>query len=297
MHLWKFHGRRLALAVAALGAAGALAGTASFALFTSAATQETDTFAAGTVILEQTTMLPPCVFTDGGTYTGRDNTGVQAMLNPMEPGDSATCTYSLTYAGNLNAWVALGLSVSSVALQAYTPAGSLTQIGGEALLNDSSSVDSSDASGHDANGLQLTISAVVKDGASGTTGASQTISLPPLTCTNIGASGATEGSSGYQEQCTSGSNEVYSLLFDNANPGNNTNADPANSWTPNTTATITVTASLPLSAGNAYQGSSAQITLSGEAVQASNNPLGGSNLPCLGFNETPVNACTSGSGG
>lgn len=274
MGSWKFHGRRLALAVAALGATGALVGAASFALFTSQATAQTDTFSAGTVILGQTTALPACTFTDGGTSGGSDSSGVTFTSNPMEPGDTGTCTYSLSYTGSLNAWVELGVSATSTSLAAYTPTGSVTQIGGEALLND----------GHDANGMAVTITSAGKDGATGGAFSQSGITYGSLTCTNTG----TEGANGSAETCnTATPNET--LLTDGATT-TTTNSAPANSWSMNTTDTITLTGSLPLTAGNGYQGSSATLTLTARAVQASNNALNSSGVPANGFCQTPTSA-------
>jgi hypothetical protein len=273
-------GRRLALVVAALGAAGALAGTASFALFTSAATQETDTFAAGTVILGQTTELPPCVFTDGGTASQDAQGNITEISNPMEPGDTGKCVYDLKYSGSLNAWVALRLSLYTTAIAAYTPPGSLTQIGGEALMT-----DNPNGTADDQNGMTLSLTAAVTDGQTGTTGAVQTLPLQPIECITFLGSGNQEGVPGWHEYCeTQRAPTLYVMVPDNANPGStqNANADPAGSWTPGTTAVVTVTGSLPRTAGNAYQGSSLTITLGGVAVQASNNPLQ-NGLPQSGF--------------
>ena len=73
--------------VVGVGAIAALAVGASFALFTSTANGPSQTFTAGTVRLNTTAT---------GTCTGISN---------LEPGDSGTCAFTVTYAGSLDAYI------------------------------------------------------------------------------------------------------------------------------------------------------------------------------------------------
>ena len=236
---WRRVLRRGALLAGALGAAGTLVSAASFALFTSTAQAQTDSFAAGTVILTSLSGNNNC------TTTG-------VSLTNLEPGDSGTCTYNLTYKGSLNAWVVLSAAESATALATYTPKGSVTPIGGEALLTN----------GNDKNALQVSFSDTWGN----------TLAQPTVTCPNSDTSTA-EGSGALGASTACNGAGLY-LLKDNGNAAGNTNNNPAYSWTPsNSSDTITITWNLPITAPNTYQGSSAQIVLQGEAVQASNNPL------------------------
>ena len=92
----------------AFGSAAVLVSAASFALFTSQAVGQQDAFAAGTVVL-----------------AGQPKT---CTIGPLEPGDSTTgypnnlgsqqwppCVYTLQYSGSLPAYVALNVTVDSVA--------------------------------------------------------------------------------------------------------------------------------------------------------------------------------------
>ena len=99
-------GRRLGLTALAVGTAGAVLAATSFALFTSGASSQTDAFASGTVVI------------------GTISTPLDCTIQNIEPGDSGTCTYKLTYSGSLNAWVGLSILASAVATAAYTPHGS-----------------------------------------------------------------------------------------------------------------------------------------------------------------------------
>jgi hypothetical protein len=253
-------GKRLALSVGALGTVAALVGAASFALFTSAATSQTDTFAAGTVIL-------------GGSNTSTCN------ITNMEPGDSSSgasagnkadspCEYTISYSGSLAAWIGLQIGVNSTAGSTYAiPPGSATPMGGEALINPAGS-----------NGLQV----MLQDSASGTT-----FSLPTLTCTpNVNASNIATGD---KEVCsgTSGFLLVPGGMMSSkgCTVTATVNADCSvnNGWQD----TFTLNYYLPESAGNGYQGSSAIVTLTARAVQESNNPLV-NGQPELGWHQTPT---------
>lgn len=232
--------KRLALLAGGLGSAAALVAAGSFALFTSQATAQTDTFAAGTVIL--TSMSP----NNNCTPTGID-------LTNLEPGDSGTCTYVLNYKGSLNAWVNLSVGATTSSIAKVTPPGSLSSMGGEYLLGDQSS-DMPDA-------LQVSLS--------DSNGNLNQTPLP-IACPNNDTSGTAQS----DVNCGSGL-----VLLKGATTCTGTaaecNAAPTGSWAPNSSDTVTLNWSLPLQTNNPYQGSDATISLVGQAVQASNNPLNG----------------------
>jgi hypothetical protein len=242
----------------------ALLGAASFALFTSQATGQTDTFAAGTVVLANTT--PTAVNTKLGSCD----------IKNMEPGDSSSsppqaplggngadpvCTYDLTYSGSLNAWVGLQISVSSSSAVYSQAPGSATTFGGSALLNGSP------------NGLQYE---VWMNNGTGTQIPSS--SLPTLSCNPKGTT------SGAKQTCT-GSTTSY-ILF-KGTTATSTNNHPKGSWSQGENGKVVVEYALPLQAGNSYQGGTAQITISATAVQASNNPLNSNKQPEYGWTQTP----------
>lgn len=91
-----FIGKRAALFLGTLGITGMLVAGASFAMFSSTANSQTDTFAAGTVVL------------NGPEAPQNFNIG------PIAPGDSVSNAeaYTVTYAGNLNAWIGLDVAES-----------------------------------------------------------------------------------------------------------------------------------------------------------------------------------------
>ena len=234
---------RLLLAVGAVGTMGVLVTATSFALFTSQSSAQTDSFAAGTVIL--TSGSSNCTFSN------------------LEAGDSRSCTYQVTYTGSLDAWITLGVTSTSTAEAAYYPvAGTATLEGGQSLLN---AVPGN-------HGLQVTIS-----DNQGTGTAPEAFPLGKMTCANVGTPGTSLGQKGYQDQCTTTATpEVVVGQGKDATTGcMNTNScvtvggdgSVSRGWTD----TFTVTGTLPLSAGNKYQGSTATISLVANAQQASNN--------------------------
>jgi predicted ribosomally synthesized peptide with SipW-like signal peptide len=233
-----------------VGTAGILVAGATFALFTSQAQAQADSFQAGTVIL--TGQPATCTFAN------------------MEPGDSDTCMYDVTYKGSLDAWITLSVSAMSTAMQAYTPMpGSQTMIGGQALLNNQSP-----------NGLQLSIT----DNQGPNTTPEQ-FQLGALSCSNIGKSGTSLGQIGYQDRCTAAPTQqlvtgqgplaVSGCQLTNSCVTVGGNGSVEQGWTD----TFTVTGTLPLAAGNIYQGANAVVTLQAMAQQASNNNSVPTNQP------------------
>ncbi len=278
--------RRTALALGAGATAAALVGAASFALFTSAAAPQQDGFAAGTVILQDVSSGSPCT-PDGLNLTN------------LEPGDSGTCTYNLKYSGSLNAWVTLQASVQTTSIAAYTPSGSQTQIGGDALLNDTDFCHGGSVNCPDSNGLALSVTDTLGNGAPlpalANTAYPNPSPLPAGACANtVGGGGfpgdfgslpAGSGSgnveSGNLETCAGSS---QAMLMDSLNPTGDCAAtagcaNPAGSWPGGATDSVVLHWTLPLAAGNQYQGSSAVVTLQASAVQASNNAVCDGILP------------------
>lgn len=121
--------KRLALALVTLAATAGLVGAVSFALFSSTANGQSDTFAAGTVSLGQDPESFACNVTHmapGDSTSSSDFAGTNGL-------DTA-CNYVVKYTGSLPAWIGLDVSTNSIA-------GS----GGEALLDGN------------ANGLQVLV--------------------------------------------------------------------------------------------------------------------------------------------
>ena len=238
--------KRAALVLAGVASAAALVSATSFALFTSAAQKQTDTFTAGTVILGQTA-------------------GTVCQIKHMEPGDHGHCTYTVTYSGSLHAWVNLTVKSSTVANQVYTAPGSVTPMGGEALLADCAPPPAhtlaSTCIPADMHALQVTVSDSLGD----------LLTAPAVFCptTDSTAAGAQEGSGdlGSSTACN-GSTTPQMLHAMTGDTGSNNR--PYGSWQPGQSDTVTVDWSLPLSAPNTYQGASADITLQATAEQASN---------------------------
>ena len=253
MHVFGPVARHVGLIALAVGVAGAVVAATSFALFTSAATPQKDTFTSGTVLL------------------GQANAPLNCVVQNIEPGDSGTCVYKLTYGGSLNAWVGLSVTASAVATATYTPTGSITPIGGEALLGEGGKTGS-DAT----NALRVSLT--------DTLGNSGTLALPKVTCPKADSSAVTSAEgSGVLGSSTACHGSAMYLLANTGNTGPNTNNNPADSWGRGTTDTITLDWHLPLNALNTYQGGSAEIRLQAQAVQASNNPLSSQDVPASGW--------------
>jgi hypothetical protein len=222
---------------------------ASFALFISAATPQKDAFAAGTVTLGEAS--PP----------------MNCVVENIVPGDSGTCTYALTYTGSLNAWVGLNVQTSAVAVAAYRPTGSLTTLGGEALLNDGTT---------DSGGLVVSLTDQFHGSAT-----NANLTVPAIACPASDSAGA-EGSGALLSASACNSPQTTQLLASPfaGNPSH-PNGQPAESWSNGTQNTVTVHWSLPLTSPDAYQGGSAEIQIQAQAVQASNNALSGG-TPTIG---------------
>lgn len=253
--------RRLILAAAALGASTAVVGAASFAIFSSAATPQTDSFAAGTVAI--------------------GNNGFTCSIPPLEAGDStdgypdglgaqnySPCVYQVQYSGSLPGWVALDTSVSS------TTGSDETACAGGEYYSASATASSCQPlyNGQHPNSLNvavcgtqpsalggLPVSDACRDGGSPVgfgVGANQTLTYPDSYAYDIPSA---------QDVCTGQPGEPAAC-------GPNETGAVVSGWTYD----FVVEFFLPLTAGNAYQGGSATVHLQVHAVQASNNPL----LPC-----------------
>jgi len=245
--------KRLALILGSMGVLTAVIGASSFALFTSAATAQSDTFAAGTVTLENT-----------GTMT--------CTIANLEPGDSTIqypnslgaqndppCIYAVQYRGTLPAWVALNATIASTA-----------------------GTDAAACGGHcsplynppDENGLNVLLCGAQPPSNLRT---KDLLAWAETVCTDSGAptgfgigdnqtltySAAYSYSSGEtRDVCTGRSGQPAACAADETSA-------VTNDWRYD----LTLDFFLPLTAGNRYQGGTATVTLSLHAVQASNNPL------------------------
>ncbi|HWI66286.1 MAG TPA: TasA family protein [Symbiobacteriaceae bacterium] len=86
-------GKKMALSMLAVGVTAMIVSAASFALFTASATNNNNTFTAGTVTL--------------GAVAGCSNN-----IGPIAPGDSGNFNCDVQYTGNLDAWVGYTATIS-----------------------------------------------------------------------------------------------------------------------------------------------------------------------------------------
>lgn len=86
-------GKKMALSMLAVGVTAMIVSAASFALFTAQATNNNNTFSAGTVTL--------------GAVAGCSNT-----ISNIAPGDSGNFNCDVTYTGSLDAWIGYTASMS-----------------------------------------------------------------------------------------------------------------------------------------------------------------------------------------
>jgi len=218
-HLKRPSGRSLktAAALAMLGSAAAFVGGATFGLYSSKPSAETNSFTAGTVTLTNNV------------------TGACTTTN-MAPGDSpAACTLGLTYSGSLSAYLAVDVVIE-------TQAGT----GGTNLYNPPGSN----------NGLTVSI----------TDNQGTPVTYPVPTTATTCPGGAPGGSACYE--------------LDNELLG-------TSAYTNGATDTISTSVTLPLAAGNGYQGGAAQVILTAHAVQSKNNTLHCTTTPTAGQSCTP----------
>lgn len=117
--------KRAALLLGGLGLAGSLVYGASFALFTSAAGNQSNTFAAGTVSLTKTA-------------------GTDMTFNNMAPGDTQSNSYTVSYSGSLPAWVGLDTSASGTLITPPTGDTNATNDALQVTITDSNSKSFSD---------------------------------------------------------------------------------------------------------------------------------------------------------
>ena len=205
--------RRVALVASALGAVALLVAATSFALFSGRANAQNNTFSAGTVTLSQTA-------------------GTACTVTALAPGDTDTCTYTVTYGGSLAAVVLLDVTATS---SAGAP-------GTEALLDGTQGINPCNTVTEDTYDCGLQVS--IQDSQA----SPNTYSLGTVTCT---------GNAPNASPCNSSDlNQGVAYA-----PGGG-----------DFSTTFTTTAYLPLGAENEYQGGSATITLTAHAVQAAHNP-------------------------
>lgn len=87
--------KRLSLSLLAIAAISLVVTAASWALFSATTSNVNNTFTAGTVTLDN-----PIGFT---CSTGTNN---------IAPGDSGSCSYSVTYTGSLDAWLGIDTALA-----------------------------------------------------------------------------------------------------------------------------------------------------------------------------------------
>lgn len=98
--MWK----RLTLSLVAVAALSALVMGASFALFTASTTNSANTFTAGTVTLS-------------GSFAST------VAITGMVPGDAGDKNYTITYTGNVPAWVGLDTNLTGTLTTCSSPNG------------------------------------------------------------------------------------------------------------------------------------------------------------------------------
>lgn len=238
--------------VIGVGAVASLAMGASFALFSSTATTQNNSVTAGALSV-----------TEGADSTAVFNTPV------LEPGPrngvdtQALGSYDLDYTGTINGFVGLDFTITSTASQACTglPGGDVGGSVSTADLNDctnSGSLPLFLSGGTD--GVTLTVN---ENGSTTPNNSVITDSelLSDTTCSASGSSVVT---------CTATINDIElpsSQITTSTSDGE---------WTNGQSISLGLNIWLPPTAGNPFQGSTAQVTLTGFAVQYDNNNISSS---------------------
>jgi hypothetical protein len=207
--------KRLLLSAGGITAVGAVATLmlgATFGLFSATTPTQTNTFTAGTVTLAQSAVT-------------------SCTVSNIQPGDSGSCHFTVTYGGSVSsgAWLGVDLALTSPVagspVQAYAPGNAGATPAAAAGLYDST-----------VNGLQFTITDNQGSPVTYMTGTSWN---------GLGTSGTTPS--------------INQLLVNTA------------AFTSSTSVIFTIAWSLPSTANNAYQGAASTITMLVHAVQAGNN--------------------------
>jgi hypothetical protein len=211
--------KRLALgagALATVGAVGTLVAGVTFGLFTATTPTQSNTFTAGQVTLAQ-------------------SAATSCTTANIQPGDSGTCAFTVTYNGSGQSAVSGGallgvdVAVSSTAtgssVQAYAPGNTGSTPTAALGLYDST-----------ANGLQITVTD------------SQTVPVTYMSGTTLNGATTTGVAPSANDLLVSKTAVVNGFAT-----------------------TFTINWSLPSTANNAYQAAGSKITLIVHAVQAANN--------------------------
>jgi hypothetical protein len=98
-----------AAALATIASIVALAAGVTFGLFSAATTPQDNSFTSGTVSLG-TPVSVPC--TVNNMVPGDDSTGYTPDTTGRTNAQTAACTFTVTYSGNVDAYIGLGLSAS-----------------------------------------------------------------------------------------------------------------------------------------------------------------------------------------
>ncbi|MGH9070430.1 MAG: SipW-dependent-type signal peptide-containing protein [Acidimicrobiales bacterium] len=286
--------KRLGLVLAGVVGVGAIASLAigaSFALFTSSAPTQNNTFAAGTLALTAcgtSTNHPGETTSEDGTNAGTvpSNCAGSATITKtfpgVQPGDTDTSYYALQLdSSSVPAFVEVNLSWSSKAVTSAADGGS----GCATTVTDCTAPGSEPFLFADPN---TTLSATDEDLSAGSsTGKYQELWYGPGTAAGNPVT-TCSATSGYWI-CSGTVTEVE--VYDNQNPTTAASWSADNShatWTPGDSQSLTLTVHIPSSAGNGIQGVSATISITGSAVQSANNtdtagPAGCASGTTLGY--------------
>ena len=274
--------KRVALLCAGLGATGAVSAFsfgATSAQFTSNADPQNNVITAGTITLSSTAggsaplSIPVSGLVPGDVYCTPSSTSGNCPANPTGPGG----IYNLVYTGSSPAFVGLDMHVTSSAPNPCpaAPAGTYNNSGASPTL--ASVVALCTGAGHLG---QLPLF----DGSAG----SLDLTADERATGAFGKMLYQDSQFDHTATCTVDSNHYMTCTSDIPNilvpsgPNNDGHGvgTPFNGeqWVNGDSDALNLAVSLPSTAGNEYQGSTATITLTGHAVQFNNNN-GGTGAP------------------
>ncbi len=266
--------KRSVLALSSLGTVAAVAALvtgATTALFSSTANSSGSTFATGNVVLTGAS-------TDGTSYPAGSQgsstcsftaepggTPGQITINgaPRNIGVPFVCDYNLSYTGSMQAFILLNVSTTSTAGPATTPSSSQTQYGGEALIDGTSSglnvgVYYQPVPATTPSDIQTLTIGNLDLGSSGTT---------PAACTPQDSSGTVTPAGFCASTFSTADGQLVAATGQGGQGGNKVG--------PGWKGTIQVEGYLPATAGNEYEGGTAQVTVTASAIQSDNNTWNG----------------------
>ena len=241
--------RLLAVAggLTAIAAAATMVMGVTFGLFSSQAASGQSTFTAGTVTVSNGAASDPCVISD--LVPGDSNSGNENTAGPNNP--SAGCTFVINNGSNVSTYAAVDMFIAT---------GKASTVG--STYGSTATVTPSDLyDGSNSTGLNLSVS----DGTN--TYKVPGTALALASCTLAATDPFSAASAGLTNPSADTCYEVQDLLL---------STSPIASSTTHI-ATLTVTWSLPSTAGNAYEGGDALVQFNAHEVQSAHNAL-----TCLG---------------